>query len=90
MSKRPIIKKGDRVTVPAAQIEFVQGGDTLWIHGPDGSTILRLTGLNAACRFTATRCATSPVPHGDGILAGPLTLCIPSTVRNRKHLTMKA
>lgn len=33
---------GTRVQIPVSQIEYIEGGQTLWIHGPQGSTILRI------------------------------------------------
>lgn len=70
--------KGERVTIAASQIEFVEGGTTLWIHGPTGSTILR---LKVTGKVMTAKCETSPVPHGDAIITGDLTICMPKRVR---------
>ncbi len=76
--KRPRkYKLGERIQIPAAQVEFVHGGDTIWVHGPDGTTILRLKLVEAGCSIMAERCETSPVPHGDGLLVGHVSICIP-------------
>ncbi len=71
-------KKGDRIEIPVAQLSFVHGGNTIWVDGPDGTTVLRLKVLNGAIR--AEHCTTSPVPHGDAILAHSqdVTICIPT------------
>jgi hypothetical protein len=68
------MKKGDRVTIDVAQIEFVEGGNTLWVHGPSGGTVLRLKVTGA---ITSERCESSPVPHGDAMIPGDLSICIP-------------
>ncbi len=78
--KRPRkYKIGERIQIPAAQIEFVHGGDTIWVHGPDGTTILRLKVVAPSFRVMAQRCDTSPVPHGDGLLASHVIVCIPDS-----------
>lgn len=38
----PKLTKGDRVRIPATEIEIVVGGDTIWVHSPQGTTILRV------------------------------------------------
>lgn len=60
--------------IPVLAIEFREGGDTLWIHGPEGATVLRLKTLNGA--ITSKRCQTSPITHGDAILQGDLEICL--------------
>ena len=57
--------KGDRVLIPAAQIEFIEGGDTIWVHGPQGATVLRIK-LNEP--IEADRCSAR-ISHMD-IFAG--------------------
>lgn len=36
------VSKGTMVKIDAALIEFVEGGQTIWVHGPEGATILRI------------------------------------------------
>jgi hypothetical protein len=66
--------KGDTVMIPVSAIEFREGGNTLWIHGPEGGTILRLKTLNG--EITSKRCQSSPIAHGDAIIQGDLEICI--------------
>lgn len=60
--------------IPVVAIEFREGGNTLWIHGPEGGTILRLKTLNGV--ITSSRCQSSPVTHGDAIIHGDLEICL--------------
>jgi hypothetical protein len=62
-----------RVIVPVVAIEFFEGGNTIWIHGPQGGTTLRIKTLG---KVTSTRCDTSPVSHGDVVVQGDIHLCI--------------
>jgi len=50
--------------IPAAAIEFNEGGNTLWVHGPEGGTILR---LKFSGKITSKVCKASPVPHADAM-----------------------
>ena len=74
-------RKGDTVTIPVLAIEFREGGNTLWVHGPQGGTILRLKTLNGV--ITSKRCEASPITHGDAIIAGDLEICIAPKKRKR-------
>lgn len=67
-------RPGDRIVLPVAQIEFCHGANTLWVHAPDGSTLLR---IKASGKIRATACDTSPVSHGDIMVDGDITVCIP-------------
>ena len=61
--------------IPVAAIEFREGGNTLWIHGPQGGTVLRLKTLDGA--ITSKRCTSSgPISHGDAIIQGDLEICV--------------
>jgi hypothetical protein len=67
--------KGDTVMIPVAAIEFREGGNTLWIHGPQGGTVLRLKTLDGA--ITSKRCTNGgPISHGDAIIQGDLEICV--------------
>ena len=72
--KEHMTRKGDMVMIPVLAIEFREGGNTLWIHGPQGETVLRLKTLNGA--ITSKRCQSSPVSHGDAIIQGDLEICV--------------
>lgn len=31
-----------RIKIPVVELEFEEGGNTIWVHGPDGTTVLRV------------------------------------------------
>jgi hypothetical protein len=68
-----VTKQGEAVVIPVLAIEFREGGNTLWIHGPQG-TVLRFKTLNGT--ITSKHCQSSPVSHGDAILQGDLEICL--------------
>lgn len=71
-----------RVIIPAAQVEFIDGGNTLWVHGPGGGTILRIK-VSGVIRRKA--CTTSPTPHADAFIHGDVEMCMPSLRKMRKR-----
>lgn len=71
-AKQP--EPGRRFQIQAAQLEFVEGGNTIWIHAPDGSTILR---IKTTGKVASTVCDVSPSAHGDILVKEDITLCIP-------------
>jgi len=61
------------VIINVSQIEFHEGGNTIWIHGPEGGTILR---IKVTGRITTEVCATSPITHCDLLVEGDATFCL--------------
>jgi hypothetical protein len=66
-------KPGERVLIPVATIEFVEGGNTLWVHSPLGATVLR---VKATGGITSMACRESPVSHADAIVGGAIQFCL--------------
>lgn len=62
-----------RITLPVAVLEFEEGGNTIWIHSPEGSTTLR---IKTSGKVTSRQCDTSPVSHGDIMVDGDICICI--------------
>jgi hypothetical protein len=62
-----------RVLLVATGVEFEEGGNTIWIHGPDGGTILR---IKCSGRVTSKTCA-SPAAHADVVVSGDIEFCVP-------------
>ena len=52
-----------RVAIPVNHIEFVEGGDTLWVHNDQGMTVLRIKLLRS--KFRTTRECQNPCSHAD-------------------------
>lgn len=66
---------GETIMIPVAAIEFREGGNTIWIHGPQGGTVLRLKTLDGV--ITSKRCQNGgPVSHGDAIIKGDVEICV--------------
>jgi len=71
-----------RVTIPVACIEFEEGGNTIWIQGPDGGTVLRIKAMVGKVR--SKTCPTSPIPHADIFCNGDVEFCVPPEKPRRK------
>lgn len=65
---------GERVCIKVVAIEFVEGGNTLWVHGPEGGTILR---IKTQGEITSERCE-SPISHGDIMVPDNIRICVAS------------
>lgn len=61
-----------RIQLEAIGLEFDEGGNTIWIHGSQG-TILR---VKCSGRITAERCS-APGPHADVLVKGDISFCVP-------------
>jgi hypothetical protein len=62
-----------RVIVRVLALEFQEGGNTIWIQGPQGGTTLRIKTMG---KVTSLRCETSPVSHGDIVVQEDIHICI--------------
>lgn len=69
-----------RVQLEAIGLEFEEGGNTIWIHGP-GGTVLR---IKCSGRVRVSRC-TAPTPHADVRVMGDITFCVPSDANGNDH-----
>lgn len=67
--------KGVRVLIPVSQIEYVEGMHTLWIHGPEGNTVLRIK-LKGIHTIESDVCTNSPFSHGDMLADSDLSICL--------------
>jgi hypothetical protein len=67
------VTRGERVMLPALGIELVEGGNTIWVQGKDG-TILRIQCTGA---IKIKSCATGGGPHADCRVQGDIEFCIP-------------
>ncbi len=61
------------IHIDAAQIEFVDGGNTIWVHGPEGGTVIRIKTLG---KITTERCTTSPISHADIVVRENVHICL--------------
>lgn len=58
-----------------AQLEFHEGQQTVWVHAPDGTTLLR---IKCTGKIIVDKHCSSPVAHADLIVAGNIHICIPA------------
>jgi hypothetical protein len=65
--------QGEFVSIPVLAIEYVEGGNTLWVHGQDG-TVLRIKVSGKV--YTDTDCS-APGPHADIMAQGDVKMCHP-------------
>ena len=68
-------QRGARVIIPVAQIEYVEGGDTIWIQSPLGATVLRIKTVNNN-NVESEVCKNSPVSHADLRLNDSVGMCL--------------
>jgi len=61
-----------RVVLDAVGIEFFDEGNTIWVHGKEG-TILR---IKCTGRILMNAC-TAPGPHADVVVTGDIKICVP-------------
>ncbi len=67
------IELGEIVQIPAAEIEFRHGGNTIWVHSPSGGTILR---IKCSGKITAVPGCENLCSHGDIMVKGDIEICI--------------
>lgn len=61
-----------RIQLAAVGLEFDEGGNTIWVHGPEG-TVLR---IKCTGRIKVNSCS-APGAHADVIVAGDIDFCVP-------------
>ena len=62
-----------RHSIEVAEIEFEEGGNTIWIHSPLGATTMR---IKTKGKITTETCGTSPVSHCDLIVEEDISFCL--------------
>lgn len=78
-----------RFQVPVSELEFHAHGNTLWIHGPNGATVLRIKTRGRIVLSTCGAEATSS--HCDIVVEDDIKICLlaedahgPRTQRKKK------
>lgn len=62
-----------RHQIPVAMMEFDEGGHTIWIHGPQGGTVLR---IKATGKILVDRACVNINSHADLIVNGDIEICL--------------
>lgn len=63
-----------RVQLAVIGLEFDEGGNTIWVHGTEG-TLLR---IKCSGRITVSECS-GPGAHSDVMVPGDIAFCVPMT-----------
>lgn len=61
------------IQIPAALIEFVEGGNTIWVHSPEGATILRIKTMG---KITVNHECENICSHSDIIVKDDISICL--------------
>jgi hypothetical protein len=67
---------GDRVNVEVSTLEFVVGGNTIWIHSPKGATVLRIQ-TPPGKKISIHEGCQNIVAHADIRSADAIEVCLP-------------
>jgi len=67
------MKQGEIVKIKVAELEFVNGGNTIWVHSPLGGTVLR---IKFSGKITMEQCKDSPISHADAMVDGGINICV--------------
>jgi len=70
-----------RIQLEAVGLEFDEGGNTIWIHGSQG-TILR---IKCSGRIGVTQCS-APGPHADVLVEGDIQFCVPASMLDDEEI----
>ena len=71
------MEAGQRVVIEASQIEFNVEGNTIWIHGMQGGTIIR---IKTCGKIFVDQCNTSPNSHTDVVVEKDINFCLSGDV----------
>jgi hypothetical protein len=69
---------GRRYNIEACEIEFYQGGNTIWVHSPLGATVLR---IQCTGRIDVREACENPVAHADIQVHGNIEVCVPTKMK---------
>lgn len=61
------------IQIPAAQIEFNEGGNTIWVHSPIGATILR---IKTTGKITVDGKCENVCSHSDMVVKEDIHICL--------------
>ena len=59
--------------IPVSEIEFTDGGNTIWVHDRRGGTALR---IKCTGKIITEKCNISPLSHSDILIEGDIKFCL--------------
>ena len=63
------------IQIPAAEVEFNETGNTIWVHSPKGATILRIKTMGKI-KFSPIGACENIVSHADIITNDDIHMCL--------------
>ena len=64
-----------RIEIPVALLEFEEGGNTIWVHGADGATVLRVQ-AGRGSKIIVDRECSNICSHSDITVNGDINFCV--------------
>lgn len=61
------------IKIYVGELEFNKGGNTIWVHSPDGFTVLRIKTLG---KIKVNKCDTDGYSHCDIIVKEDINFCV--------------
>lgn len=74
MSKTKPTEESTRHQVEVTELEFDEGGHTLWVHSAKGATVLR---IKCSGKIQVERSCRNIVAHSDIYVQGDISVCVP-------------
>ena len=71
---------GKHFRIPVSILEFHEGQTTLWVHSPEGATVLRIK----AKQIYVQKDCENVCAHADVQVDGEITICIPSKPKKER------
>jgi len=69
-----------RIEIPVTLLEFDEGGTTIWVHGPEGATVLRIK----AKKITSKRECQNICAHADIVVNDEICVCLPTKTKTKR------
>ena len=67
------LEQGARIKIPVSELEFVIGGNTIWVHSPIGATVLR---IKTGQTIQVEKCDSNPCSHLDVMTVTGFLFCL--------------
>lgn len=59
--------------IPVCLVEYMPGGNTIWVHSPKGATVLR---IKCTGKINVRQTCVNVVDHSDMMVQGDIDICI--------------
>lgn len=62
-----------RIRIPVAELEFEEGGNTIWVHSPIGATVLRIKTMG---KIVVDKGCQNVCSHSDILVQEDIEMCL--------------